>query len=285
MYERLRTSKRKKGLTTFSEAGDSPLLLLFLMSRGWLPTQQQQQYSPSSQRLTRQSRVVRVWLERILILILGCLVNTVLHPLWHPASHHHEHHGEQPVIAAPAVIASTIPIPIAKPPHVDLAIAVLVKGSDAAELDRVRQVYSRYSSGSIGSAGSDDAWSYRLVFVVADPAAPEGGALDGELFRVNVPSGYDKLSAKTLATMALRRLLSFSFLAKTDSDSFPCMHRLRQALADAGALNDTRLYAGMLNQCGKLFPKGHKLHDEPFMQATGELQCVDIQSCYAVESY
>jgi hypothetical protein len=203
-------------------------------------------------------------------LILGCLVNTVLHPLWHPASHQHEHHDEHAAIEAPAIIAATIPATVTKPPHVDLAIAVLVKGNDQAEQDRVRQVYSRYSSGSIGTAGSDDAWSYRLIFVVADPAATEGGALDGEYFRVNVASGYDKLSAKTLATMALRRHLSFSFLAKTDSDSYPCMHRLRQALADAGALNETRLYAGMLNQCGKLFPKGHKLHDEPFMQATGE---------------
>jgi hypothetical protein len=204
-----------------------------------------------------------------LILILGCLVNTVLHPLWHPASHQHEHHDEHAAIEAPAIIAAIIPATVANPPHVDLAIAVLVKGSDQAELDRVRQVYSRYSSSSIGNVGSDDAWSYRLIFVVADPAAPEGGALDGEHFRVNVASGYDKLSAKTLATMALRRHLSFSFLAKTDSDSYPCMHRLRQALANAGALNDTRLYAGMLNECGKLFPKGHKLHDEPFMQATG----------------
>ncbi|KAG5182387.1 beta-1,3-galactosyltransferas-like protein-6 [Tribonema minus] len=158
---------------------------------------------------------------------------------------------------------------VAKPalPYVDLAIAVLIRGDEEEELKRVRRIYWRYPNATVTtSVGS---WSFRKYFVVADPNAPPEGTLTGEFFRVNVPNGYDRLADKTLATMALRHHLDFRFLVKTDADTYPCLQRVIETLHARGVAREPRLYAGLLNRCGKLFPAGHKLHDAQFQAATG----------------
>ncbi|CAM9661764.1 unnamed protein product, partial [Phaeothamnion confervicola] len=99
---------------------------------------------------------------------------------------------------------------------------------------------------------------------------PQDGLLDGDMYHVDAPSGFEHISDKTLALMSLAAHFDFRFLAKTDSDTFPCLRRLATAVeAAAPPAKQPRLYAGLLNRCGTVFAKGKRLHDAPFVEATG----------------
>eukprot|EP00903_Cladosiphon_okamuranus_P017344 g15979.t1 len=95
------------------------------------------------------------------------------------------------------------------------------------------------------------------------------GLLLGDFYHVDVREGYTHLSDKTRAMAGLAEHLRFRFLAKTDGDTFPCLSRATQQLLELPQEQQPRVYAGMLNKCGKVFPKGHKLHDPEFLAATG----------------
>ncbi|CAM9563530.1 unnamed protein product [Choristocarpus tenellus] len=142
------------------------------------------------------------------------------------------------------------------------------------EVERVRRVYGRYPGKVTPDKGElVENLTFRYVFIVDSSVAPEpvpeSGLLRGDYFYVNVRSGYTHLSDKTLALMSLSEHMSFRFLAKTDGDTFPCLRRVASQLLDVPPVDQTRVYAGLLATCGKLFPPGHKLHDEAFLKATG----------------
>ncbi|CAM9171030.1 unnamed protein product [Discosporangium mesarthrocarpum] len=167
-------------------------------------------------------------------------------------------------------------------PYVDLVVAVLVVGNNtvegAGEIERVRRVYGRYEGRvspdeKVPGVNDSDFLTFRYVLVVdastAPEPVPEEGLLRGEYFYVNVRPGYQHLSDKTLALMALSEHMRFRFLAKTDGDTFPCLRRVASQLLSVTSGEQGIVYAGLLATCGRLFPPGHKLHDPEFEKATG----------------
>jgi hypothetical protein len=54
------------------------------------------------------------------------------------------------------------------------------------------------------------------------------GALIGDNFYVDVDTGFENISQKTLAMMALVDHIDFRFLAKADVDTFPCLRRIAE---------------------------------------------------------
>eukprot|EP00752_Nemacystus_decipiens_P011374 g10108.t1 len=171
-------------------------------------------------------------------------------------------------------------------PFYDLVVAVLAIGGDSEEaqeeIARVRRVYARYGDGEVvhagggsGAASTAPPLTFRVVFVVGRAGLPDGvelpgaGLLLGDFYHVDVREGYSHLSDKTRAMAGLAEHLRFRFLAKTDGDTFPCLSRATQQLLELPEEQQPRVYAGMLNKCGTVFPKGHKLHDPEFLAATG----------------
>ncbi|CAN0051523.1 unnamed protein product [Ectocarpus sp. 12 AP-2014] len=165
-------------------------------------------------------------------------------------------------------------------PYYDLVVAVLAMGGESKEaqeeIARVRKVYARYGSEVVPDGGSGaQPLTFRVVFVVGraglpdDQELPEAGLLRGDFYHVDVREGYAHLSDKTKAMAGLAEHLRFRFLAKTDGDTFPCLARVTKQLVDLPGEQQPRVYAGMLNKCGTVFPKGHKLYDPEFLAATG----------------
>ncbi|CAN0098011.1 unnamed protein product, partial [Ascophyllum nodosum] len=163
-------------------------------------------------------------------------------------------------------------------PYFDLVVAVLVVGGVSKEaleeMSRVRRVYDRYG-GKVVPSGKSTPLTFKVVFVVGrsslppDTDVPESGLLMGDFYFVDVREGYDHLSDKTKAIMGLSEHLRFRFLVKTDGDTFPCLSQATKQLMELSAEDQALVYAGLLAQCGKVFPKGHKLHDPEFLKATG----------------
>ncbi len=164
----------------------------------------------------------------------------------------------------------------------DLIIAVLVQFTEGDEVDRVRKVYSRYADepGKIG--GIDKNWSHRVLLVVADENAPDVGLLDlyatpdVGIFRVRARDGYRHIAEKTKALMAISEHINFSYLAKTDSDTFPCLHYIMDIILNLpDNLYHPRLYAGQLSTCGRLpLDVDHRWFDPEFAKATlGQMPC------------
>ncbi len=163
----------------------------------------------------------------------------------------------------------------------DLIVAVLVQSTKGAEVDRVRKIYSRYTDepGKMGNVVKD--WSHRVLLVVADTNAPDIGLLDlfatpdVGIFRVRARDGYKHIAEKTRALMTISEHIDFSFLVKTDSDTFPCLNHVMNVIQNLpGNIDRRRLYAGSLTKCGKLWPEGHRWSDPEFMNATlGQLPC------------
>ncbi len=163
----------------------------------------------------------------------------------------------------------------------DLIVAVLVQSTEGAEVDRVRKIYSRYADepGKISDVDKD--WSHHVLLVVADENAPDVGLLDlfatpdVGIFRVRARDGYKHIAEKTRALMAISEHIDFSFLVKTDSDTFPCLNHVMnviQSLPDN--LDRRRLYAGFLTKCGPIQAEGHRWSDPEFINATlGQLPC------------
>jgi hypothetical protein len=205
--------------------------------------------------MKRGKRSCRLWVERLSFLALGWLLG-----LWF------RHGKETAGMHAAAPSSSTLP-------HYDYVVAVLAGLADEGALERTRRIYDRYDGHTIQTVGAAPL-TFRLLFVIGDPRAPEDGALEGEFFRVPVAEGYEHISAKTLASMSLTQHLSFDYIFKTDTDTYPCMQRVSEILLAQPMHHKNRLYAGSLNLCGKVFPPGHKLHDPQFVQATeGSLDC------------
>ncbi|CAM9868658.1 unnamed protein product [Scytosiphon promiscuus] len=166
-------------------------------------------------------------------------------------------------------------------PYYDLVVAVLVVGGDSEEaqeeIARVRRVYSRYGSGIVPGGGSDDATplTFKVIFVVGRAGLPEGmelgeaGLLLGDFYHVDVREGYRYLSDKTKAMTGLADHFRFTFFAKTDGDTYPCLSRVTGQLMELPVEDRPKVYAGLLNRCGTVFPKRHKLYDPEFQAATG----------------
>ncbi len=163
----------------------------------------------------------------------------------------------------------------------DLVIAVLVTSTQGEEVDRVQKIYSRYIDQPGISSHVHKDWSHRVLLVVADENAPDEGLLDlfatpdVGVFRVPARNGYRHIAEKMRALMKISEHIGFSFLVKADSDTFPCLNHVMNIIRNLpDSVDRRRLYAGKLNKCGKLFPKGHDLHDPQFMDATlGQLPC------------
>ncbi|CAM9585602.1 unnamed protein product [Phaeothamnion confervicola] len=173
-------------------------------------------------------------------------------------------------------------------PYYDLVIAILVKGSDtpegAAEMERTRQLYARYN-GTLSLGGGDAIglpadsnvtdWTFRYLLVVNNETSrvgpvPPGGLLVGDTFHVDAPDGWDHLSDKTLGLMSLAAHFNFRFLAKTDSDTFPCLRRLAAIMENAAPPEEQpQIYAGLLTSCGNVVAEGMPQHDKGFARATG----------------
>ncbi len=172
-------------------------------------------------------------------------------------------------------------VPLGTRRSYDLIVAVLVLSEEGAEADRVRKIYSRCAvePGKMGDV--DKGWSHRVLLVVADENAPGVGLLDlyatpdVGIFRVRARNGYRHIAEKTRALMAISEHIDFSFLAKTDSDTFPCLNHVMNVLQNLpNNIDRRRLYAGSLTKCGKLWPEGHRWSDPEFIKTTlGQLPC------------
>ncbi|CAM9096905.1 unnamed protein product [Phaeothamnion confervicola] len=139
----------------------------------------------------------------------------------------------------------------------------------------VRRTYARYN-GIVrhSNTGSAAPWTFRCIFVVQNATTgagpvPTEGILIGDTFHVDVRPGFAHISDKTLALMSLSAHLDFRFLAKTDSDTFPCLSRIASAVEALPPAEHPRVYAGLLTPCGSIAGEGEKMYDRNFLNATG----------------
>ncbi|KAG5181186.1 hypothetical protein JKP88DRAFT_322373 [Tribonema minus] len=72
-------------------------------------------------------------------------------------------------------------------------------------------------------------FTLHVVFLVASVEAPDDGRLDGDVFWVRAPPGYNNIAEMTKQMMALHFL--FRFLSKINGDTFVCLRRLVTLLA------------------------------------------------------
>ncbi|CAM9607614.1 unnamed protein product [Phaeothamnion confervicola] len=183
-------------------------------------------------------------------------------------------------------LASDADAPLPPRQYYDLVVAILIKGpgtpEGAAEMERMRHLYARYGGAlCLGSdvgmpAGSKAPdWTFRYVLVVDGASSgvgpvPPNGVVAGDMYHVDAPGGFEHISDKTLALMSLAAHFDFRFLAKTDSDTFPCLRRLAAVVENAAPpAEQPRLYAGLLTKCGDVVAKGELMHDARYAKATG----------------
>jgi len=176
-------------------------------------------------------------------------------------------------------------------PYSDFLLVIFINNSPEGHKKRaaLKKIYDRYRGHVFDTIETENSRMYtlRVLYLTSSVDVDNDGELDGDVFKVKAPKGYEHIAEMTKQMMALTNHFSFKYLIKSDDDTFLCLRRLATLLSTLPEDKLSKIYAGVPTACGVhrknpnvgrvILDQSDRWYDSKFVEHTlGGLPCYPV---------